>query len=127
MQRDESLLPPGLCVLLVEDEPLIALDGEVTLQALGIAEVVCVRTVADGLVALDTKQFHAALLDLRLGDQSSIPLATRLAALGVPFGFLTGFHGDALPAEFRNSPLLAKPFTPGQLGDLMRKLIADGN
>lgn len=127
MQRDESHLPPGLSVLLVEDEPLIALDGEVTLQALGVADVVCARTVADGFAALDTKQFHAALLDLRLGDQSSIPLATRLAALGVPFGFLTGFGGEALPAEFRHSPLLAKPFTPDQLGALMRKLIAGGS
>jgi DNA-binding response OmpR family regulator len=127
LQRDEGLLPPGLCVLLVEDEPLIALDGEVTLQALGVADVVCVRTLADGLAALDIKNFHAALLDLRLGDQSSIPLATRLAALDVPIAFLTGFQGDALPAEFRNSPLLPKPFTPDQLGALMRKLIAGRN
>lgn len=123
LQSDDILLPPGLRVLVVEDEPLIAIDTESSLQAMGVSEVVCVRTVADGMQALDAQQFHAAFLDLRLGQGSSIPLAQRLATLGVPFGFLTGFQGDAIPDEFKARPVAVKPFTPNQLGELLRKLI----
>ena len=110
-------------MLLVEDEPLIAMDGESILQSMGVEEVVCVRTVAEGLRALDEKQFNAALLDLRLGQESSIALAQRLAASSVPFGFLTGFQGDALPDEFKDCPILSKPFTATQLGGLLLKLL----
>jgi len=123
LQSEGSLLPPGLCVLVVEDEPLIAIDGEAILRSFGVSEVVCVRTVADGHLALDARLFHAAFLDLRLGQDSSIPLAQRLASLNVPFGFLTGFQGDAIPDEFKSRPILIKPFTPDQLGKLLRNLI----
>jgi len=123
LQSDDILLPPGLRVLVVEDEPLIAIDTESILQAMGVSEVVCVRTVADGMQALDAQQFHAAFLDLRLGQGSSIPLAQRLATLGVPFGFLTGFQGDSIPDELKARPVAVKPFTPDQLGELLRKLI----
>jgi DNA-binding NtrC family response regulator len=123
LPSEESLLPPGLCVLLVEDEPLIALDGEAILHAMGVGEVVWVRTVADGLNALGARPFHAAFLDLRLGQDSSIPLAQRLASLNVPFGFLTGFQGDAIPEEFKDCPILIKPFTPDQLGKLLQNLL----
>ena len=80
LQNETKQVPPGLRVLLVEDEPLIAIDGEDMLRAMGVDDVVCVRTVAEGMAALDANQFHAALLDLRLGQESSIPLAQRLAA-----------------------------------------------
>jgi len=123
LQSEGSLLPPGLCALVVEDEPLIAIDGEAILRSFGVSEVVCVRTVADGHLALDARLFHAAFLDLRLGQDSSIPLAQRLASLNVPFGFLTGFQGDAIPDEFKSRPILIKPFTPDQLGKLLRNLI----
>jgi len=117
------LLPAGLRVLLVEDEPLIALDGEHILRSTGVDEVVWVRNLADGIQSVDAKQFHAALLDLRLGTDSSIPLAQRLAALNVPFGFLTGFHGDAIPSEYKDRPIVPKPFTPQQLSNLLLRLV----
>ncbi len=123
MQNEPKQVPAGLCVLLVEDEPLIAIDGDDILRAMGVDEVVCVRTVADGMNALATRQFHAALLDLRLGQESSIPLAQHLASINVPFGFLTGFRDNAIPPELRDRPVVAKPFTPAQLGELVLTLI----
>jgi CheY-like chemotaxis protein len=123
LTSDATLLPPGLRVLLVEDEPLIAIHGEDILRALGVEHVVWVRSLAEGIDALDSKQFHAAFLDLRLGMDSSYPLAQRLMSLNVPFGFITGLQDDALPAELKDRPILAKPFTPEQLRDLLLRLL----
>jgi DNA-binding NtrC family response regulator len=111
-------------VLLVEDEPLIAIDSEDTLRHLGVETVVWARNVVDGLAAIYANTFHAGLLDLRLGGETSIPLAQQLAAQGVPFGFMTGFEDRAIPAEFKDRPIVAKPYTPQQLGDLIARLVA---
>jgi DNA-binding response OmpR family regulator len=116
---------PGATVLLAEDEPLIALDTQAELQALGV-EVVWVRTLADGVDAAGAGSFHAALLDLRLGDDSSVPLAELLADKGVPVAFLTGYQGNAMPAAFQDAPVLRKPFTPAQLRDLLGSLLRPG-
>lgn len=123
MQNETKRVPPGLRVLLVEDEPLIAIDSDDMLRAMGVDDVVCVRTVADGMSALDANPFHAALLDLRLGENSSVPLAQRLAAVNIPFGFLTGFQDNAIPQEFRDRPVVIKPFTAAQLGALLSNLV----
>jgi CheY-like chemotaxis protein len=120
---DATSPPTGLRVLLVEDEPLIALDGEQILRSMGVDEIVWVRSVAEGMQRLDTHKFDVAFLDLRLGMESSIPLARRLADLNVPFGFITGFHDDAIPPEFKNRPIVPKPFMPRQLSDLLLQLV----
>lgn len=124
--HNEATVPPGLRVLLAEDEPLIALYAEDTLRALGVEEVIWVRTVADGIAALDAGRFDAALLDLRLGAELSLPLAQRLAFLNVPFGFLTGFQDRAIPDEFKGRPLAAKPFRSEEIHSLLRALLARG-
>jgi DNA-binding response OmpR family regulator len=123
LHSDTRRVPAGLRVLLVEDEPLIAIDGEDILRALGVDEVTRARSVAEGMHALDNNAYHAALLDLRLGQESSLPLAQRLAAMGVPFGFLTGFQDNAIAQEFRDRPVVAKPFTPAQLEALVLNLV----
>lgn len=123
MHNDAKWVSPGLRVLLVEDEPLIAIDTDDMLRAMGVDDIVCVRSVLEGMNALDTNQFHAAILDLRLGQHSSLPLAQRLASMNVPFGFLTGFQDNAIPPNFRDRPVVAKPFTPARLGELLSSLI----
>jgi CheY-like chemotaxis protein len=111
----QQQLPPGLRVLLAEDEPLIAMDGEASLRALGVQLVVLARSVSEGLNAIGSSTLDAAFLDLRLGADTSVPLAERLAAAGVPFAFLTGYQGDAIPPVFKDRPVVAKPFTPDLL------------
>jgi len=111
----QQQLPAGLRVLLAEDEPLIAMDGEAVLQSMGVQLVVLARSVNEGLNAIATSALDAAFLDLRLGADTSVPLAERLADAGVPFAFLTGYQGDAIPITFKDRPVVAKPFTPDLL------------
>lgn len=111
----QQQLPAGLRVLLAEDEPLIAMDGEAVLRGMGVQLVVLARSVSEGLNAIASSTPDAAFLDLRLGADTSVPLAERLAQAGVPFAFLTGYQGDAIPPTFKDRPVVAKPFTPDLL------------
>jgi CheY-like chemotaxis protein len=110
-------------VLLVEDEPLIALDAEDLLRTMGVADVVCARNVVEGMSALDGQTFHVALLDVRLGADSSLPVAERLASTKVPFGFMTGLRDDAIPEAFKDRPVVAKPFTRQHLVNVLGTLV----
>lgn len=110
-------------VLLVEDEPLIALDGEATLLSLGVGRIAIAHNVEQAQRIIDEGAVDAAILDLRLGADSSVVLAERLETMGVPFGFLTGYVGDSLPDRFKCRPYVAKPFSTGELTRLLNALL----
>ena len=119
---NDAKLPPGIRALLVEDEPLIAIDTQDTLRAFGVDEVVWARNIAEAEAAIETDTFQLALLDLRLGSHSSVPIAQRLAARNVPFAFLTGFQDSGVPPELKDRPIVTKPFAQEQLRTLLRLL-----
>lgn len=122
--QSDAKLPPGIRLLLVEDEPLIAIDTQDTLRAFGVDEVIWARNMAEAEAAIDQDAFHVALLDLRLGSNSSVPIAQRLTACNIPFGFITGFQDSSVPAEMKSRPILTKPFGQEQLRALLLLLVA---
>jgi CheY-like chemotaxis protein len=98
-------------VLIVEDELLIGdlLDGMVA--DLGYEVVAVVPRVEDALAVVERGDLDFAIVDIRLHDDSAMPVADALAAKGVPFVFATGLGGDGLPQSHRGRPILQKPFT----------------
>lgn len=102
----------GETVLMIEDSLIIAMDAEDILTELGAARVIAAATVRQALSELDRNVPTLALLDINLGDHTSLPIAERLKAMGVPFAFATGY-GDqmALPPEMGDAPILQKPYT----------------
>lgn len=98
-------------VLLVEDSMIVALDGEDALRDLGAAEVQTAASVARAEQLLASRSFDFAVLDYNLGSDSSLAIAERLVADGVPFVFATGY-GDSLdvPEALRGIGLVKKPF-----------------
>jgi len=107
--------------LIVEDEFLILLDIQNTLETAGAKSVVSASRVHDALNAIvDSEKtgnkFDAALLDLKLDHENSAPIAERLAAAGVPFIFLTGAPTDVeLAKQFGSAPVVGKPFDSATL------------
>ncbi|WP_298242197.1 response regulator [uncultured Bradyrhizobium sp.] len=97
-------------VLIVEDDPIIAIDFEDRLLGFG---VISVRTVGSVAQALDAIAQHApdfALLDVELIRETSFAVAERLVALKIPFVFVTGYGAEArIPPEFSGQPRLQKP------------------
>jgi DNA-binding NtrC family response regulator len=100
----------GARVLIVEDDFLIALELEEILREAGAAEVRQCRTLAEAMRSVPAGDCSVAILDFRLGRESTLPLARELSCLGVPFVFYTG-QMDANPilAEWPHCTVLSKP------------------
>ena len=102
----------GANALLVEDSLIIALDAEDILKRLGAAHVATGATVEGALDTIRAARPTFALLDINLGDQTSYAVADRLAELGIPFLFATGYGEQAdLPREHRRRRVIQKPYT----------------
>ncbi|MFV0622463.1 response regulator [Sphingomonas sp. ac-8] len=99
-------------ILLVEDEPLIAMMLEDFLDILGKTVAGTADSVADALARIEQGGIDAAILDVNLrGGEKSWPVADALSAAGIPFVLATGGSGDAVAPEHRDRPVLPKPFT----------------
>lgn len=97
-------------MLLVEDEPLIAMMLEDFLEAIGCEVVGTADSVASALALVEARGFDAAVLDLNLLDgESSDPVAVRLRELGIPFAVSSGDEGGTV--RYGNRPRLVKPYT----------------
>jgi CheY-like chemotaxis protein len=69
-------------------------------------------TVPGAIAIAEEKSLDFAILDINLGDHTSFAIADRLADLGVPFLFATGYGDQAqLPARHRDRLVLQKPYT----------------
>ena len=105
----------SLRILVVEDEPLLALDVADILTDSGFTVIGPAATAATGLALLDRFDCHAAVLDIKLGNETSAPIAALLTEQSVPFVLLTGWLEEQVPEEFRGVPLLVKPIRPTDL------------
>jgi CheY-like chemotaxis protein len=116
--------PAGLPndVLIVEDDPIIALDFEDTISGFGVAAVRTAGNVARALSMIEQRRPDFALLDVALAREKSFEVAERLAALDIPFVFVTGYGGDRVVAAFADRPRLPKPCPSEALLATMQRL-----
>jgi DNA-binding response OmpR family regulator len=100
-------------VLVVEDDFLILIELETVLREAGAHIVGACRTVDEALALVDHQDIDAALLDLRLGRETTAPIARTLVRRGVPFAFYTGqTETDPIRAEWPRCAIVAKPASP---------------
>jgi DNA-binding response OmpR family regulator len=116
-----EIQPQPLTILVVEDEPLIALDIEDALTALGVTVRVA-RSIAEARLRLvGVPPPHLVLLDVVLPDGRSFDLAREILAMGLPLVFLTGYdHG--IPDGLREVMVVDKPFSTDALVAVVRRL-----
>lgn len=100
----------GVNVLVVEDDPIIALDISETLQSYG-ARVIGPHFQPTTAIGAISEGPDVALLDVNLGRETSSGVAARLAEHGIPFLIVSGqMDRSELDDAFRTAPLLNKPF-----------------
>lgn len=110
---------PG-SVLIVEDDPIIALDFEDTLLGFGVKAVRTAGNVARALQMIADQAPDFALLDVGLVREKSFAIAERLDELKIPFVFVTGYGTDVrLPAALADKPRLPKPYSSDALKALL--------
>jgi DNA-directed RNA polymerase specialized sigma24 family protein len=102
-------------VLIIEDEPMIALDLEGIVEGLGHDVIAVARTHADAVRAAQRETPGLVLADIQLADGSSGLDAVNqmLQAFSVPVIFITAYP-DRLLTGSRPEPafLITKPYQP---------------
>lgn len=113
--RQEASPVSGRRILVVEDEPLIAMDFSETLSDAGYVVSGPANSVARALALLAQFGCDAAVLDVNLGTETSEPIAQQLIKLGKPFVTTSGYSREQLPKAMQNAPLLGKPVSSAVL------------
>jgi len=112
-------------VLVVEDDPIIALDFEETIAGFGVKSVRTAGSVTRALQLIDERLPDFALLDIGLLREKSFAVAERLDALEIPFAFVSGYGADVeLPAAFAQRPRLPKPCTADELQAVLKSVVS---
>lgn len=116
----------GRRVLVVEDEPLIAMLLEDMLSDLAVEAAHTADSVPaalDAVASLDG--LDGAILDMNLRGRSVDPVADALAEKGIPFVFASGY-GQGAPGVGRHdgAPVLAKPFRKEALEEALLTVFA---
>ena len=122
--RGENMEPDGMPndVLIVEDDPIIALDFEDIIAGFGVKSVRTAGSVARALAMIADHPPDFALLDVGLFSEKTFAIAERLDALTIPYVFVTGYGADVrLPAALAGKPRLAKPCSSETLEAAMRQ------
>jgi CheY-like chemotaxis protein len=117
----------GKRFLIVEDEPLVALDTASGLEEAGAEIVSSTGSSKDALEIIEHTTLDAALLDGNLHGHPVDTIAAALTRRRVPFLFLSGYGRESLPQAFRHTSLLSKPFSQRQLVDACARLFADND
>ena len=113
----------GRRLLVVEDEPMLAIELVELLQEFGCVVVGPVSSVAKALQLARGKSFDAAVLDIVICGGEVYPVADLLDARGIPFVLASGYSEWSLPERHRHHPRLLKPFTRRNLKDALTLLV----
>jgi two-component SAPR family response regulator len=112
---------PGLRVLVLEDEALLAMLLEDVLGEFGCTLVGPFAHNEQALAFLgqNPKGCDFGILDVNVSGHRSDAVAAEFDRLSVPFVFSTGYDDSALGECWRHKPSLRKPFRPADLERLM--------
>jgi CheY-like chemotaxis protein len=119
-----STLLKGARFLVVEDEPLIALQLVGSLETAGADRVRSVGTEEEALQVIENDDFDCVLLDANLHGRSVDRIAATLTRHRMPFIFITGYGREYLPLSFRQAQTLDKPVSERQLLEAITKLLS---
>jgi two-component SAPR family response regulator len=104
-----------LRILIVEDEPLIALELEMMVSDFVAAAILVEVSVAATKQALHQDDLDFAFLDVDVINGKTFELAQILGRKHVPFVFVSGSPQDQLPSNLRDVPFIPKPFFRAQI------------
>lgn len=114
----------GRRFLVVEDEPLVAVELATLLEDAGAEVAGPVGAIEQALEMIERTVLDGALLDGNLRGKPVDEIAAALARRAIPFLFVSGYDREGLPRAFRSVRILSKPFTDQQLLEAAAQLLA---
>lgn len=113
---------PHMRILIIEDEPMIALDLKDLLEDAGFDIVGVAGKLDTAMELIASTAFDAAIVDANLGGVSSSPAAIALADRRVPFIVLSGYSLAQQDAAFPKALFIQKPCRPAQLINALKAI-----
>lgn len=118
----------GGTLLIVEDEPLLAMQLSQALKEFGWNVLGVAGSIEDAnRILSDKTRPDAAILDVDLGGSPVFPLARALRRTGVPFIFCTGYEDLEYSSEFSSCTAVRKPATVLQIVRALRDVVRISN
>jgi DNA-binding response OmpR family regulator len=111
------------CILIVEDEPMLAFALEEFLIDAGFEIVGVAGRIETALAMIESGGFDAAILDANLAGVSAGPAALALRARGVPFIVVSGYLASQQQSAFKGALCLQKPCPPDRLIQALRSIL----
>jgi CheY-like chemotaxis protein len=111
-ERETSAALSGRRILVVEDEAIVALWIADVLAMAGAIVIGPVGFVREALALAERERLDCAVLDYKLPDGTTAPVADLLAARDVPFVFATGYDVGPLDPRYSDRPRVEKVFAP---------------
>jgi|SRR5436853_4005092 len=106
-------------IMVVEDEPLVAIDNENMLQEAGYHVVATVDSYADAAAVIHSEALDLILTDISLaGEGTGVDVARTAAERGIPVLFVTGNCTEE--AKALAVGCLAKPYSERVLLDTLK-------
>ncbi len=102
-------------ILIVDDEPIIALSLEESLVDAGFTIAAVVYKIDKAVALIESGSCDAAIFDANLAGVSASPAASALAARGLPFIVLSGYSCEQLEGDFPGAHFMQKPCRPVHL------------
>jgi DNA-binding response OmpR family regulator len=98
----------GRSILVVEEEPIVALQLEDRFYQAG-AKVFGAGRLLDALHMAEHPALSAAVINLRLGSDTTAAVCRRLSELGIPFMFYTRYDATEASETWPHAPVVSKP------------------
>ena len=99
----------GLSILVLEDEPIIAMALEENLELAGAKPLVA-GSLEHAAELIAEERIDAAILDINVHGRKSYETAAALAAMKVPFIFASGYGDTLHETAFAGVPTVTKPY-----------------
>ena len=110
-------------ILIVEDEPAIALNLEELLVDAGFKIAAIAGKLEKALALIESGACDAAIIDANLAGVSASPAASALAARGLPFIVLSGYSPEQLQGAYPGALFIQKPVRPAQLIQALNTIV----
>ena len=112
-------------ILIVDDEPVIAMELEYMLVEAGFIIAGVTGNLQRALSLVESGICDAAVLDANLDGLSAAPIAVALASHGLPFLVLSGYAPDQQHEALRAGRCLQKPTDPVHVIKVLNQILSE--